>query len=188
MGVLIGIVLVPLIIIVVIAIWAVSGYNNFVRLRNTADEAYSTMDVYLKKRFDLIPNLVETVKGYAEHEKETLDMVTQARTKIMNSQSADEKLEGESQLTGTLKTLFAVSESYPELKANTNFQELQKQLESTEQDIANARKYYNGVIREYNTKTEQFPSSIIASLFHFGKRPMFSVDSEMERENVQVQF
>ena len=92
MGVLIGIVLVPLIIIVVIAIWAVSGYNNFVRLRNTADEAYSTMDVYLKKRFDLIPNLVETVKGYAEHEKETLDMVTQARTKIMNSLSADEKM------------------------------------------------------------------------------------------------
>ena len=183
---LIGIIIVA--IVVILAIAAISMYNSFVRLKNNCDEAYATMDVYLKKHFDLIPNLVEVVKGYATHERETLDSVTKARTAVMSSSTPEEKLANEAALSGTLKSLFAVSEAYPDLKANTNFMELQQQLESTEQDIANARKYYNAVVKQLNTKTEQFPSNIIANMFHFTKRPMYEVESEGERQNVQVSF
>ena len=175
-------------IIIVLALIFVGMYNSFIKLKNSCDEAYSTMDVYLKKRFDLIPNLVETVKGYASHEKETLEKVIAARNNLQNAATPEEKLAGENALQGTLKTLFAVAEAYPDLKANTNFLDLQNQLQSVENDIANSRKYYNAVVKQFNTKCEMFPSNIIASIFHFEKKPMFEVDSAEERKNVEVKF
>ena len=175
-------------IIIVLALIFVGMYNSFIKLKNSCDEAYSTMDVYLKKRFDLIPNLVETVKGYASHEKETLEKVIAARNNLQNASTTEEKLAGENALQGTLKTLFAVAEAYPDLKANTNFLDLQDQLKGVENDIANSRKYYNAVVKQFNTKCEMFPSNIIASIFHFEKKPMFEVDSAEERKNVEVKF
>lgn len=175
-------------IIIVLALIFVGMYNSFIKLKNSCDEAYSTMDVYLKKRFDLIPNLVETVKGYAAHEKETLQNVIAARNNLQNASTTEEKLAGENALQGTLKTLFAVAEAYPDLKANTNFLDLQDQLKGVENDIANSRKYYNAVVKQFNTKCEMFPSNIIASIFHFEKKPMFEVDSADERKNVEVKF
>jgi LemA protein len=145
------------------------------------------MDVYLKKRYDLIPNLVETVKGYASHEKDTLEKVIAARNMAASATSVEDKMAGENALTGTLKTLFAVAESYPDLKANQNFMDLQKQLQSLEGEIAQSRKYYNGVVKQYNTKTEIFPSNIIAGIFGFVKAPYFEIE-EGERENVKVSF
>ena len=145
------------------------------------------MDVYLKKRFDLIPNLVETVKGYAAHEKETLSAVTEARAAIAHSSTTAEKLQNENVLSGTLRSLFAVSEAYPDLKANSNFQELMGQLKKVEEDIANARKYYNAVVKKFNIKVQAFPTSIVASVFHYEKKPMFETD-EASRENVRVSF
>lgn len=174
-------------IIVLIALWLAGTYNSLVRKRNNAREGFSTMDVYLKKRFDLIPNLVETVKGYASHEKETLERVMQARSNVANSSSISEKVQGENQLTGALGRLFAVAENYPNLKANENFLDLQGQLKSVEQDIANARKYYNGTVKDLNNSVEQFPSNIVAGIFHFEKMPMFEAEAE-SRENVKVQF
>ena len=164
-------------IIVVLALIFVGMYNSFIKLKNSCDEAYSTMDVYLKKRFDLIPNLVETVKGYAAHEKETLQNVIAARNNLQNASTPEEKLAGENALQGTLKTLFAVAEAYPDLKANTNFLDLQNQLKGVENDIANSRKYYNAVVKQFNTKCEMFPSNIVAGICHFDKKPMFEVDS-----------
>ena len=151
-------------IIIVLALIFVGMYNSFIKLKNSCDEAYSTMDVYLKKRFDLIPNLVETVKGYAAHEKETLQNVIAARNNLQNASTTEEKLAGENALQGTLKTLFAVAEAYPDLKANTNFLDLQEQLKGVENDIANSRKYYNAVVKQFNTKCEMFPSNIIAGI------------------------
>ena len=181
-------IIIILILLAIIVIYFITGYNGFIKLRNSVEEAFSTMDVYLKKRFDLIPNLVETVKGYAAHEKSTLENVTEARTAVMNSATTADKLANESVLSSTLRSLFAVAENYPELKANTNFLELQGQLQQTEDDIANSRKYYNAVVKQFNTKCETFPSNIIASLFHFTRRPMFEVSSEEERQNVKVSF
>ena len=175
-------------IIIVLALIFVGMYNSFIKLKNSCDEAYSTMDVYLKKRFDLIPNLVETVKGYAAHEKETLQNVIAARNNLQNASTTEEKLAGENALQGTLKTLFAVAEAYPDLKANTNFLDLQDQLKGVENDIANSRKYYNAVVKQFNTKCEMFPSNIIAVICHFEKKPMFEVDSAEERKNVEVKF
>ena len=175
-------------IIVLIIIYAFALYNSFVKLNNKVKEAFSTMDVYLKKRYDLIPNLVETVKGYAKHESETLEKVVAARNMAQSAGTIEEKIEGEKNLTGTLKTLFAVAESYPDLKANTNFLDLQEQLKSVENDIANARKYYNGVVKQFNNKCEMFPSNILAGIFHFTRKPMFEVDAEEERKNVKVEF
>ena len=175
-------------IIIVLALIFVGMYNSFIKLKNNCDEAYSTMDVYLKKRFDLIPNLVETVKGYAAHEKETLQNVIAARNNLQNASTTEEKLAGENALQGTLKTLFAVAEAYPDLKANTNFLDLQEQLKGVENDIANSRKYYNAVVKQFNTKCEMFPSNIIAGICHFEKKPMFEVDSAEERKNVEVKF
>ncbi|MCI7618888.1 MAG: LemA family protein [Firmicutes bacterium] len=175
-------------IIIVLALIFVGMYNSFIKLKNSCDEAYSTMDVYLKKRFDLIPNLVETVKGYAAHEKETLQNVIAARNNLQNASTTEEKLAGENALQGTLKTLFAVAEAYPDLKANTNFLDLQDQLKGVENDIANSRKYYNAVVKQFNTKCEMFPSNIIAGICHFEKKPMFEVDSAEERKNVEVKF
>ena len=175
-------------IIIVLAIAFVGMYNSFIKLKNSCEEAFSTMDVYMKKRFDLIPNLVETVKGYAAHEKETLEKVMAARNGIQSAATVEEKMAQENVLTGTLKSLFAVAEAYPDLKANTNFLDLQNQLQSVEEDIANSRKYYNAVVKQFNTKCEMFPSNIIASIFHFERKPMFEVDSAEERKNVEVKF
>ena len=173
-------------IIIVLAIAFVGMYNSFIKLKNSCEEAFSTMDVYMKKRFDLIPNLVETVKGYAAHEKETLEKVMAARNGVQSAATVEEKMAQENVLTGTLKSLFAVAEAYPDLKANTNFLDLQNQLQSVEEDIANSRKYYNAVVKQFNTKCEMFPSNIIASMFHFERKPMFEVDSAEERKNVEV--
>ena len=175
-------------IIIVLAIAFVGMYNSFIKLKNSCEEAFSTMDVYMKKRFDLIPNLVETVKGYASHEKETLEKVMAARNGVQSAATVEEKMAQENVLTGTLTSLFAVAEAYPDLKANTNFLDLQNQLNLVEEDIANSRKYYNAVVKQFNTKCEMFPSNIIASMFHFERKPMFEVDSAEERKNVEVKF
>ena len=175
-------------IIVILALVVMGSYNGLVKTKNQAEEAFSTMDVYMKKRYDLIPNLVETVKGYASHESQTLEKVTADRNAAMTASSIDEKLKNENALTGTLKSLFAVAESYPDLKANTNFMDLQRQLQTIEEDIANSRKYYNASVKNLNNKIEMFPSSIIAGMFHFEKKPYFEVSSQEERENVKVQF
>jgi LemA protein len=175
-------------LIIMLVIWFIATYNRFVSLKNGIDEAFSTMDVYLKKRYDLIPNLVSTVKGYAKHEKETLEKVITARNMAMSSKNVEEKVANENALTGTLKTLFALSESYPELKADKNFIDLQNSLKSIENEIASSRKYYNGVVKMYNTKREKFPSNIISNLFKFEKRSLFEIENKSERENVKVEF
>lgn len=180
--------IIAIVVIVILAIIFISLYNGFIRLKNNCEEAFATMDVYLKKRYDLIPNLVETVKGYASHEKETLEKVVAARNMAQNAATLEEKAAGENALQGTLKSLFAVAESYPDLKANQNFMDLQDQLNMVEEDIANARKYYNAVVKQFNTKCEVFPSNIIAGMFHFEKRPMFEVEGAEERQNVKVSF
>ena len=175
-------------ILLLIIIWAIASYNGFIKLKNAIEEAYSTMDVYLKKRYDLIPNLVETVKGYAKHEKETLTQVIEARNMAAGAKTVEDKIAAENMLAGTLKSLFAVAESYPDLKANTNFMDLQKQLQRLEDEIANSRKYYNAVVKTYNTKREVFPGVIIAGIFKFAKKPLFEVSEQSERENVEVKF
>lgn len=172
----------------VVVIWFITGYNGFVAMRNRMEEAFATMDVYLKKRYDLVPNLVETVKGYAAHEAGTLEKVVAARNMAASASSMEEKLQGETQLQATLKSLFAVAEAYPDLKANTNFMDLQKQLQRLEDEIASSRKYYNAVVKEFNTKTELFPSNLIAGLFHFTRRKMFEVEEEAQRDAVKVKF
>ena len=169
-------------------LWVIGAYNGFIRMRNAVEEAFSTMDVYMKKRYDLIPNLVETVKGYAAHEAGTFEKVVQARNMAQNATTVEDRIKGESMLTGTLKSLFAIAEAYPDLKANTNFMDLQAQLQKVEEDIANSRKFYNAVVREFNTKVESFPSNIIAGIFGFVRKPMFEVSEEAERQNVKVQF
>lgn len=175
-------------LVVILVIWLISAYNRFVRGRNNVEEAYSTMDVYLKKRFDLIPNLVETVKGYATHEKETLDRVIRARQGIESASSDADRMAKENELTSTIRTLFAVAEAYPDLKANANFMNLQAQLNSIEGEIANSRKYYNAVVREYNIGIQSFPGNIVAGMFKFTGKPLYEVDAPEERQNVKVQF
>ena len=180
--------IIVLVLVVLIVLWEISTYNSLVRLRTQVEEGYSTMDVYLKKRFDLIPNLVATVKGYAKHEAETLEKVIAARNAAYSAGDKEGIAQAEGQLTSTLKTLFAVAESYPDLKANTNFIDLQNSLKGIEDDIANARKYYNGTVKTYNTKIQLFPTSIIAGFGHFEKFPFFEVSDSAERENVKVEF
>ncbi len=183
--ILIGVVV---IIVVIIAIWYIWAYNKFIKMKNNIEEAFSTIDVYLKKRFDLIPNLVETVKGYAKHESGTLEKVTAARNAVASSSTTEERLQNENILSGTLRSLFAVSEAYPDLKANTNFMDLQRQLNQIETDIANARKFYNANVKEFNTSLQTFPTNLIARKFKFEKQPMYEVSDAQERENVKVQF
>jgi len=175
-------------IVAVILLWVVGVYNSFIKGKNRVDEAFSTMDVYMKKRYDLIPNLVETVKGYAKHETETLESVISARAKAVNSGTVEDQLEAERSLNGALGRLLAISESYPDLKANENFLDLQNQLKGIEGEIASSRKFYNAVVKEYNIKVESVPSNIIAGIFGFKKRPLFEVSSETERESVTVTF
>lgn len=182
------IVIIVLAIVVLLVLWLVSSYNGFVRLRNKSEEAFSAMDVSLKKRYDLIPNFVETVKGYAKHEQDTLQAVINARNMAMKANSPEQKIANDNALSGTLKSLFALTESYPDLKANQNFLSLQNQLSRIEEEIAGSRRYYNGVVNKYNTKTEMFPGNILASLFGFKRKPLYEVNSEAERENVKVSF
>lgn len=176
-----------IIILVVLLIYAISTYNKLVRLKNTVEEAFSTMDVYLKKRWDLIPNIVETVKGYAKHEKETLEGVIGLRNGAYNKMTPEEKIEANQQLSRGITQIMALAENYPDLKANENFKDLSGQLQKVEEDIANSRKYYNAVVRNYNDKVEMFPSNIIAGLFKFKEEKMFEIIEE-QRENVQVKF
>src|SRR3989344_4692518 len=160
-------------IIIVLVLWAIWAYNRFVVLTNRSEEAWSDIDVQLKRRYDLIPNLIETVKGYAAHEAGTLQKVTEARTKAMGAQTVAEHAQAENMLTGALKSLFAVSEAYPDLKANANFVELQRELSDTENKIQAARRFYNTTVQSLNTSLEQFPGNIIGSWFHFTKRGLF---------------
>ena len=174
-------------IVVLLVIYVLSQYNSFVKLKNAVKEAFSTMDVYLKKRWDLIPNLVETVKGYAKHESETLEKIVQARNLSYDKMSETEKIEANQTITSGLSKLIAIAENYPELKANDNFTQLMAELSKIEEDIANSRKYYNGVVKEMNTKIEMFPSNIVAGIFGFRQSKMFET-SEEERNNVKVSF
>lgn len=175
-------------VVLLVVLWVFATYNSFVKLKNNVEEGYATMDVYYKKRYDLVPNLVETVKGYAKHEKETLSNLVELRNSAMSATNSQEKEKKEQALSGALKNLFALAESYPELKANTNFIDLQNQLSNIETDIANARKYYNSVVKMFNTKIEMFPSNLIAKMFKFTKKEMFEVSSSNERESVKVEF
>ena len=184
------IVVAAVLVVAVVAViaWLISGYNRFVKLKNNVEESYSTMDVYLKKRYDLIPNFVETVKGYAKHESETLEKVMQARYAAMNATTTKEKAENENILTSTLGKLFAVTENYPTLKANENFVQLQTKLSSLENEIAEARKYYNGCVKILNNSVESFPSNLIAKWFKFSKKDLFEIEDKKEREVPQVKF
>lgn len=179
-----------IIILIALALWVVMIYNRFIKLRTRSEEAWSDIDVQLKRRYDLIPNLIETVKGYADHEKETLAQVTDARTRAMGAQSVEEQAEAENMLSGALKSLFAVSENYPDLKANQNFLELQRELTDTENKIQAARRFYNTNVRDLNVGVDSFPGNIIANIFKFTKKDFFELaESEQEaREPVQVKF
>lgn len=174
-------------ILLVIVFWAIFVYNGLVSLRNRAKEAWSDIDVQLKRRYNLIPNLVETVKGYASHEKELFQKVTEARTRAMGATTMKEHSEAENMLSSTLKSLFAVVENYPQLKAAGNFLELQRELRDTEDKIQAARRFYNGNVRDLNIKIERFPEKIIAALFAFKKMDFFETEGEA-REPVKVSF
>lgn len=175
-------------VILVLVLVVISIYNGLVRARNLVKEAFSAMDVSMKKRYDLIPNLVETVKGYASHEKETLDAVITARNKAVSAGTPEGQFEAEGELNQVMNRLFALSENYPDLKANTNFLDLQEQVRLIETEIAQSRRYYNGTARDYNNRTETFPSLIVANMFGFKQYPMFEITNEAERENVQIKF
>ena len=174
-------------IIALIVVYALTLYNSFVKLNNKVKEAFSTMDVYLKKRWDLIPNIVETVKGYAEHEKNTLKEVVELRNSAYDKMSAEEKIKTNEKLSSGISEIMALAEAYPDLKANENFKDLSNQLTKVEDEIANSRKYYNGVVRMYNNKVEMFPSNVFAGLFGYKSKAMFEVSSN-ERENVKVEL
>ena len=172
-------------VVVVLLLLVFTTYNSFVKLNNKVEEAFSTMDVYLKKRWDLIPNIVETVKGYAKHEKSTLEEVINLRNSSYDKMNTNDKVETNNKLSQGISKLMAIAESYPELKSNENFKDLSKQLVKVEEDIANARKYYNGTVRIYNDKVQMFPSNIIAGIFGYKVKNMFEAN-ENERENVRI--
>ncbi|TFG35217.1 MAG: LemA family protein [Parcubacteria group bacterium] len=176
-----------LLIAVAIAVWFVATYNGLVVFRNRTKEAWADIDVQLKRRYDLIPNLVETVKGYATHERELFEKVTQARTQAMGAHTIKERGEAENALSSTLKSLFAVAENYPDLKASANFLELQKEITDTEDKIQAARRFYNTNVRDLNTKIETFPANTIAGMLGFAKMEFFGAE-EAEREPVKVKF
>ncbi len=174
--------------IIVIAIaWMIGVYNGLIKSRNRVDEAWSDIDVQLKRRYDLIPNLMETVKGYAKHEKELFENVTKARSEAMNAQGAEAKGKAENMLSDTLKSLFAVAENYPDLKASDNFSKLQDELTDTENKIQASRRFYNGQVRDFNTKIQVFPTNLAAGMLKFKKYEFFEAD-EKEKENVEVKF
>lgn len=180
--------LLVIVILAAVVIWVVMTYNNFIRYKNNADEAWSDIDVQIKRRHDLIPNLIESVKGYASHESGVFTAVTEARTRAMQSGNPEELAKAENALMGTLKSLFAVAENYPELKANANFIELQKELSDTENKIQAARRFYNGTVRDMTSAMQVFPGNFIASIFGFKTRNFFELDDATEKEVPQVKF
>ncbi len=180
-----GIILLVIIVVIVLAV--VGMYNGLVRLKNRVEEAWSDIDVQLKRRHDLIPNLIATVKGYAAHEKEVFEKVTAARTAAISAGSTGDKVQAENMLSGALKSLFAVAEAYPDLKANQNFLELQRELTDTEDKIMASRRFYNGNVRDFNTKLQVFPTNLMASTLGFTAREFFEA-AEGEKENVKVEF
>ena len=175
-------------VIAVLALWLISVFNSLVRSRNRVREAWSDINVQLRRRHDLIPNLVETVKGYAAHEKEVLENVVHARTEAVTAGGMEQKAQAENMLTGALKSLFALSEAYPNLKANENFAKLQDELSDTENKIQAARRFYNTNVMDYNTKLEQFPTNMIASSFDFHRENFFQLDNPTEAELPKVNF
>jgi len=177
-----------LIIVVAIILWIIFVYNRLIALRNRVKEAWADIEVQLKRRYDLIPNLVETVKGYAAHERELFEKVTEARTKAIGAKTIKEKGEAENVLSGTLKTLFAVSENYPQLRASENFLELQRELTDTEDKVQAARRFYNGNARDINIMIESFPANIVASAFRFKSAEFFEIEEAVAREPVKVKF
>ena len=179
--------LVVLGLVVVLGLWAALTYNGLVRLRNRIDNAWSQIDVQLRRRYDLIPNLVETVKGYAAHEKETLERVIQARQQGVQAQGVQEQAQAENMITGALRQLFALSEAYPDLKANQNFLSLQEELTATEDRIRFARQFYNDSVLQYDNRRQAFPANVLAGMFNFEDREYFELDEE-GRDPVQVQF
>jgi len=180
--------IVVLVIIAVVVIFFVGIYNSLITLRNRADNSWAQVDVQLRRRYDLIPNLVETVKGYAAHEKETFQNVTEARAQAINAQTIKEQGDAENMLTGALKSLFAVAENYPDLKANQNFLMLQEELAGTEGKIAYARQFYNDTVMKFNTKQQVFPSNIVANMFNFQEKEYFEIEEPEAREPVKVEF
>ncbi|CDE90489.1 MAG: LemA family protein [Clostridia bacterium] len=175
-------------IVVILVIAVISMYNDLVSRRVKVDNAWSQIDVQLQRRFDLIPNFVETVKGYAAHESETFEKITELRTSWANAQTVTEKAELDNQLSGALKTIMAVSENYPDLKANQNFSELSEELRNTENKISFSRQFYNDNVTMYNEKLQLFPSNIIANMFNFKPRELFAVENNEARKNVKVDF
>jgi LemA protein len=175
------------IIAVGVFLWGISVYNRLVRLSNMRDEAWGGVDIQLKRRFDLVPNLVETVKGYVSHERETLQKVIEARSAISGTATREARIDAENALTGTLRTLFAVAEAYPDLKANTNFTELQRELSSLENDLQLARRYYNGTVRDFNIAIQSFPAVLISRGLGYSEAEMFEADDEA-RAPVKVSF
>ena len=180
--------LIALVIIILLVIWIISIYNGLIKSKQKVDNAWSQIDVQLQRRFDLIPNFVETVKGYMTHESETFEKIASLRTSWANSSTIGEKAKLDGELSGALKTIMAVSENYPELKANTNFSELSEELRNTENKISFSRQFYNDRVTMYNTKLELFPSNIVAGMFNFQKRDLFATESDEARKNVKVDF
>lgn len=179
--------IIVLVIVVLLILWVFATYNSLVSLRNRVKDAWSQIDVQLKRRFDLIPNLVETIKGYTKHESETLENVVKARNTYLSATLPEDQMKADGELTKAISKLFALAESYPDLKANANFTDLQGQLNETENKIAMSRQFYNDIVMQYNNKVEMVPSNIIANMFHFKKETFFEA-GETERENVQVKF
>jgi LemA protein len=177
-----------LIILAVVAVFVVGIYNGLVQIRNRCENSWAQVDVQLRRRYDLIPNLVETVKGYAKHESETFQKVTEARAQAINAGSVKDQGQAENMLSGALKSLFAVSENYPELKANQNFMMLQEELAGTESKIAYSRQFYNDTVMKFNTKQQVFPSNIIANMFNFQEREYFEIEEPEAKEPVKVKF
>lgn len=189
-GAVVGIAIAAVIVLiaVIIVCWGIGARNGFVRMKNGCEEAFATIDVYLKKRYDLIPNLVETVKGYAKHESETLQTVIQARNNAVNASTTAEKIEADAQLSNAIRSINMVAEKYPDLKANTNFMDLSRQLSNIETQLSEQRKYYNAMVKKLNTEKDVFPKSIIANMMHIEKMTYFQLDSDEERKNVTVKF
>lgn len=175
-------------IIFIVIAWLIAVYNGFVKLKNRAKEAWSDISVQLKRRYDLIPNLVSTVKGYATHEREAFENVTNARARAISAQGVGEKAQAENMLSGALKSLFAVAEAYPELKASVNFLELQRELSDTEDKIQASRRFYNANVRDLNTKIESVPANIVAGMFNFKQMELFELENLVEKEAPQVKF
>jgi LemA protein len=177
-----------ILVLAVLVLWFVFTYNGFVRLKTQAEEAWADIDVQLKRRYDLIPNLVSTVKGYASHEAEAFEKVTQARAAAMQGGSLAERGQAENTLSGALKSVFAIAEAYPELKANQNFLQLQNELADTENKIQAARRFYNGTVRDLNIRVDSFPASVVANFGHFVKKEYFELGDAAAREPVKVNF